>query len=384
MKFLSSLFLIAILNSLVPVAQAAAPEITPAQVVSAYADQVLRSYEQSLADARALQRRIGEFLASPSEARLAAARQAWLASRVSYGQTEVYRFYGGPIDFVDEKTGEEGPEVRVNAWPLNEAYLDYVKDSPQAGIIHDPKVALTLASLKASNMAKDEADVSTGYHAIEFLLWGQDFSAVGPGTRPASDYLPGEAVRDRRRQVLTLVTELLVQDLTWLQTQWQPAGEHYRQTFLKLPPAEALGKIVSGMATLAGFELMSERLAVALESGDQEDEQSCFSDNTHHDFIYDVLGIRNCYFGVAPGQPGVGALVAAKDVALHGKLVAAFDQLDRNLAQLPVPFDQVLASPKESPQRVVALQVVKDLGALTDLLRAVGPVLHIQVVVSGE
>ena len=100
--------------------------------------------------------------------------------------------------------------------------------------------------------------------------------------------------------------------------------------------------------------------------------------------VWQQLGIRNCYFGVAPGQPGVGALVAAKDVALHGKLVAAFDQLDRNLAQLPVPFDQVLASPKESPQRVVALQVVKDLGALTDLLRAVGPVLHIQVVVSGE
>ena len=72
------------------------------------------------------------FLADPNETTLAAAKEAWLAAQEPYGQTEAYRFYGGPIDDAD------GPEPLLNAWPLDEAYVDYVEGAPEAGIINSP------------------------------------------------------------------------------------------------------------------------------------------------------------------------------------------------------------------------------------------------------
>ena len=49
-----------------------------------------------------------------------------------YSPTEVFRFYGGPID------DDNGPEGLLNAWPLDEVFIDYVLGNPDAGIINDP------------------------------------------------------------------------------------------------------------------------------------------------------------------------------------------------------------------------------------------------------
>ena len=74
----------------------------------------------------------------------------------------------------------EGPEGRLNSWLLDEAYIDYVKGNAQAGLINNFEFPLTEEALLAKNQEDDEADVSTGYHAIEFLLWGQDFYSQSP------------------------------------------------------------------------------------------------------------------------------------------------------------------------------------------------------------
>ena len=47
---------------------------------------------------------------------------------------------------------------------------------------------ITAEALTAANEEGGETNISTGWHAIEFLLWGQDLSATGPGARPATDY----------------------------------------------------------------------------------------------------------------------------------------------------------------------------------------------------
>ena len=67
--------------------------------------------------ARTLQTAVDAFLADPTDATLAAARDAWKASRVPYQQTEGFRF-GNAI--VDDWEG------KVNAWPLDEGLIDYV------------------------------------------------------------------------------------------------------------------------------------------------------------------------------------------------------------------------------------------------------------------
>ena len=132
------------------------------------------SYQAAVAAAQSLDQAVDELLANPGDATLAAAREAWVKARQPYLQTEVFRFYDGPIEDV---------EGQINAWPMNEAAIDYVKDDPKAGLINSDK-DLTIDAIKAANQADDEANVTTGWHAIEFLLWGQDFSTDGPGARP--------------------------------------------------------------------------------------------------------------------------------------------------------------------------------------------------------
>ena len=354
--------------------------------IASYAELVYRNYRDAHADAVKLQSAIDAFLANPTDATLSNAKKAWLHSRDSYGQTEAFRFYEGPIDFANADTGEEGPEGLINAWPLNEAYIDYVKGNPKAGIVQMTSVQITTDLLVEKNAADDEANVTTGYHAIEFLLWGQDFSADGPGNRPATDFTPGTAVNDRRRTYLKTATDLLVQHLEGLVQAWAPDQDNYRTAFLKMDRQEALGKLLSGLATLSGFELASERISVALDSGEQEDEHSCFSDNTHADFIANAQGIYNVYFGQYGdyrGQ-GINSLVSQIAPDLNRKLEAQLKTTQRLVEQLDKPIDRTLATPKGSPQRQKMEAVVKSLQIQAELLRDLSKPLGVEVIIAAE
>lgn len=342
--------------------------------IEAYADLAFSSYRDAAAAAQALDQAVDELLNNPGDATLAAAREAWTKARQPYLLTEAFRFYDGPIENV---------EGRINAWPMNEAAIDYVKDDPKAGIINSDN-PLTMDLIVAANQANDEANVTTGWHAIEFLLWGQDFSAEGPGARPASDYTAGSAANDRRREYLQLAVKLLIDDLSRLAAVWDPAlTGGYAASLKALPPREAIGRMLNGIAILAGFEFMSQRLAVALDSGDQEDEHSCFSDTTHQDFVYDMQGIKNVWTGDGAGKEraGLDELVKSIDPAIAenvGKLLA---DAEGKVAALGNPWDRVLATPEGSPERKAGEDVVAALQALTKGLTEAGAKLGVLVLV---
>ena len=322
------------------------PTLTEAEqraVVEQYAVIVEASYGDALTKAQALQGSIDAFVAAPSEPGFTAARQAWLDAREPYGQTEVYRFYGGPID------DEDGPEGQINAWPLDENYIDYVEGDEAAGLINGDQT-LTVELLKSANEQDGEKNISTGYHAVEFLLWGQDMSADGPGARPYTDYVPdtGTASNQARRgEYLKLSASLLVSDLAEVHDQWEPGVEgNYRATFVAADPKASLTKMLTGMGSLSGAELAGERMEVALTKRDQEDEHSCFSDNTHRDIVTNALGIQNVYLGRygSSDGPGIDDLVERLDPALNAKLKAQLQASVDAANAIPQPFDQALLS----------------------------------------
>lgn len=322
-----------------PPAQGAATA-TVQQVVGHYADIVHVGYRDSYNRAVALQSALQVLTERPSAAALEAAKNAWKRARIPYGETEAFRFYGGPIDDAD------GPEGQLNAWPLDESYIDYVQGNPCAGIINDPKAPITQENLLALNEQGGEENVSLGYHAVEFLLWGQDLSADGPGARPVSDYVEAP----RRAQYLHAVAAQLVADLQSLVQAWAPGQNgNFRAAFLAQEPNEALRQILVGIGTLSRSELAGERMAVALASRDQEDEHSCFSDNTHVDIIRNAQGIQNVLEGryvrsngsVMAG-PGILAL-------LQGERKAELQLRMRNamtaVHAIEPPFDREIDSP---------------------------------------
>jgi putative iron-regulated protein len=372
-----------------------AGNVTPEEVVAHYADMVHANYTDALNKAKQLQIAIDVFLAAPSAATFESAKRAWLEARIPYGQTEAYRFYDGPID-----NAENGPEGQLNAWPLDEAYVDYVinpstppGDPPaflEGGIINDATVEISKEQLASLNEGGEgdifdvgetfdpEKAVSTGYHAIEFLLWGQDFTDGGPGSRPFQDYLTGaEATMpngDRRGQYLQVVTELLIDDLTFLVTAWAPnTPGNYRESFVNGAPDQALRSMLSGIGVLSKGELASERMDVALRSLDQEDEHSCFSDNTHIDILMNATGIQNVYlgrYGYLLG-PSVSDLVRQSDPQLDLEMRQAFEASLQAVLAIPAPFDQAIpVTDSEGWRKVEA--AVDALFAQSDLIIEVG------------
>ena len=358
------------------------------EVVKTYARLVYLNYVDAYQQAIQLNWAIDDFLANPNEASFDKAKSVWLESRKSYGTSEAFRFYEGPIDYFDTQTQTEGPEARINSWPLNEAYIDYVAGQEKSGLINDLTFQINTVSLDEKNQKSDEADVSTGYHSIEFLLWGQDLSLDSSGQRTISDYQPGSQINERRRSYLRIVTGQLVDDLSFLVDSWQPnQAENYVSQFLQLDPDLALEKILTGIATLSGFELAAERMAVPLDSGDQEDEHSCFSDNTHNDFIYNLQGIENVYFGRYADFQGVGLkeLIENANPDLNSEFLQILDQSKKEIDDIPAPIDrEVLSTPINSMGRKKMEVAIVSLQRQSELLKQIGQALSLKVSIQTE
>lgn len=354
-----------------PAASADTTELRQA-VVQTYADIAYAGYADALRTADALQDAIEAFVNDPTDATLADAKSAWLASRDVYGQTEVFRFYGGPID--EPKSGVEG---LVNAWPMDEAYIDAVDGNPEAGIVNavEEHPEITAGLLVDLNELGGEKNIATGYHAVEFLLWGQDLRTDGPGARPATDYVVGVGRNaERRRQVLVLEADLLTQHLRIVVDAWDPdemAG--YRSGFVRDVDG-SLAKVFTGLVELSGGELSGERMAVAHETQDQEDEHSCFSDNTHKDFIAGAQGIANIWRGRYGGVVGTGldALVAAVDPVAAADIAASVDAAVAAMGAIPPPFDQAILGADDAAGRMAVLAAMSSLEQLAAKLRSAG------------
>jgi putative iron-regulated protein len=344
-----------------------------AEVLDTYADIAAANYADSLTAAQALQAAVTALIDAPSAATLQAARTAWLAARVPYQQTEVFRF-GNPI--VDDWEG------RVNAWPLDEGLIDYV-DGAYGGptdenqlaalnVIANPVFTLSGQQIDATEITPAllqetlheadgiEANVATGYHAIEFLLWGQDLNGHGDGAgdRPWTDYGQGADCTngncDRRADYLAAATDLLVSDLDWMAAQWAEGGA--ARMALMADEQAGLAAILTGMGSLSYGETAGERMRLGLMLNDPEEEHSCFADNTHNDHFYNGVGIRNVYLGsytridgTTVAGPSLADLVAETDPALDAEMrarladaVLALGRI-KTAAEAGFAYDEMLA-----------------------------------------
>jgi len=358
--------------------------VSQAQVVADYASVVEASYADARAAAVELHEKLHTFTSEPSAATLGDARNAWLASRDPYGQTEAFRFYEGPID-----NASDGPEGLINAWPIDEAYIDYVVDAEgmvvSGGIVNlpDEYPDITTDVIAGLNEMGGEANISTGYHAIEFLLWGQDLSEDGPGDRPYTDYVTGDDNTaenpERRAQYLLQAADLLMENLGSVHAQWKDGEANYRADFLALEPAEALGRMLLGMGSLAKGELSGERMTVAYDLKDQENEHSCFSDNTKADLLGNAISVQNVLLGRYGDIDGAGIddLVEAKDAALANQLREEMQQAIDDIDAIPAPFDTAIMGDDDSEGRVAVLAAINSLRAFSDTLESAAQVLDI-------
>ena len=349
--------------------------VTAAQktaVLTTYADIALANYTQAHTDAITLQTKVKAFTDAPTATTLAAAKTAWLTARESYGTTEAFRLSNGPID------GEEGfgatfgaPEGQLNAWPLNESMIDYTtmsNDTVSSGNIIDGTGSFTSFSATDTTVTKlgenedgnidittinatmleeftsvdGDANVATGYHAVEFLLWGQDQDYNDPaadnithgadvaGQRPVTDYTT-DANKDRRIAYINAAADLIVSDLAKMKTAWTDGAGSYREAILgsgtnAISADVAIKQIFIGIGVFVKSELANERIAVAVQDPSEEDEHSCFSDNTHRDIVTNYQGFKNIlkgeYLGTSKGASFYSLASAANKLEIDTLLTA--------------------------------------------------------------
>lgn len=359
-----------------------AEKVDAAAVTKTYADIAEAIFTDSLSTAQALKASVHALVDHPSEATLAAAKAAWVSARAPYQQSEAYRF-GNAI--VDDWEG------KVNAWPLDEGLIDYVDgsygDSSDENTLYTVNVVanktLTVSGKKvdASNITpaflaetlheaeEVEANVATGYHAIEFLLWGQDLNGTGAGAgnRPYTDFDPKNCTGgncDRRIAYLQAAVDLLIADLTEMQANWQAGGE--ARTSVTSDPAKGIVAMLTGMGSLSYGELAGERMKLGLLLKDPEEEHDCFSDNTHNSHYFDQIGIRNVYTGHYKRPDGsivsgvsLADLVKAKDTGLNSELSAKLDATVQAMAVMKAraesieAYDQMIGENNEAGNAVV-------------------------------
>ncbi|MGE9295374.1 MAG: imelysin family protein [Puniceicoccales bacterium] len=293
-----------------------------------------------------------EFEKNPTEVQFENLKELWIEARKVYGKTEVFRFSDGPVDTLEL-------EPLINAWPIDEGLIDYTRDDPASGIVNNPEQYpdITPGMIAEMNEVGGEANVTTGWHAVEFLLWGQDFYEDGPGRREWTDYTEAENA-DRRMRYLVVSTELLRHHLSTLMEEWSPDNyDNASGAFFLKPPPKILSNIFRGMSTLAGKELASERMGVALRNRSQEDEHSCFSDTTHNDLVANIEGWGVIFYGEYVNDEGeafegVGIydLVLAVDPQQAEVLKDAYEKSVVAMKEVPAPFDQAILAEKDSEE----------------------------------
>ena len=383
-------------------------EVTEETVKQHYVSLAHAAYSDSLKTAQAMQLAVNRFISAPNETTLNAAKLAYKNARVPYQQSEIMRWDSdialqsatpnNSVVSVDEWEGQ------VNAWPLDEGFIDYTSDNKTSGIINNPTAypEITKALLIEQNGNGGEANVTTGVHAIEFLLWGQDLNGTQPGAgnRPASDYnvINCEVGNCKRRGTyLRVAAELLVEDLTNMVAQWSPAAAVTPGSlaYNYLNSDIALDYMLLSMRAMATDELASARMGSGLELLDVEEEHDCFSDLSHVAIYYNFQGVKNAFYGQYNDLkgPSFADLVKQKNPATFATLDAAFDSIETKMKaiydlgeqQAPIHFDQIIGEGTQSPvgeNFTLALNTSNELIALDSQFNTIQELLSLQALVT--
>ena len=376
--------------------------------LSTYANIASANYSDAVKDAKTLQTAISAFVKAPTDATLQAAKDAWLVSRESYGTTEIFRLSNGPIDAEDGWVAETygGVEGELNSWPLDENMIDYTVDANNertTGNIIDTVglftpggedvtavdvTTLTPAVLGELNTNGGDANVAAGYHAIEFMLWGQDQDynnmiedtisngAMTAGQRPLTDFTI-DKLAERRLAYLGSVAQKMVDDLSIVASAWEDKvnGDKglYRAALLEqltgdqasknIELSTALKQIFAGVGVFSKSELANERIAVAVLTPSEEDEHSCFSDNTHRDIALNYQGIKNVLLGEYKGKKVGPAFIDNLSTEEQAEIATLMADIETRIATIntlattTMHFDyQIRPENEESVQNIVTLK----------------------------
>mgnify|MGYP000238056823 CR=1 FL=1 len=139
------------------------------------------SLQATADEALALQQSIDNLLQENTQHALDQARDQWHISHNRYREAAIFLVIGesNPGLFGHLQT----LNFNLDAWPIMPGFLDSFDVYTQSGIVNDITVPLNAESVRQQHGFTDDSEVTLGFHAIEYLLWGEG------GQRPLADLL---------------------------------------------------------------------------------------------------------------------------------------------------------------------------------------------------
>jgi putative iron-regulated protein len=313
--------------------------------VSNYSNIAETASRSALSQGVALKEAVSAFVKNPKAETHLLAKVSWMRARLPFLQSEFSR--------VIAESGKVGSDIsnRLNGWPIDPGHIDYTCLMAGGNIISSKEKypAITSELLRSMNLKAGESDFTTGYHVIEFLLWGEDLDKESSGKRSFKDYDKNNSeLAKRRADYLLACCELLIQDLKDLVFEWDTESKNnLRSSLESMPSDQAITKIL-GMVSFLADDLAKSQIGSIISKGATFKEQSTFSDTTHFDFLHTVAGISNLAAGAYVGLDGklqilgLGLIGLAEQIpnSRADKIRSLINNAMKSAQAFKGPFDQ--------------------------------------------
>lgn len=376
-----------------PKPEAQAPEqieVNTEALLSAANLYVYTQMSEALSRAQELDSIITSLLHHPNPGALEEAQAAWIKAYSAYVKVS---FFSTVPRFEKPQFREQNDtyariEERIDSWPIEPGYIDYLPLYPLSGIVNDLTLKINEEDVSAQHGFSDMRFASLGFHPIEFLLFGEN------GKRSAKDFIPQEnsievvsadtAVKEdetddlnqteadidnkeihdhvhveidgpqnhnRRRDYLRLLSALVVKNLQKLTDRWEPAHGYYAKQWRQPQSSQQLASLTLVYQALVDSiqnTLLEKHFAVLLNQKQVDDLRSPFSNqdvNNMHDLLVGIESLFNMESGFISAIKEQDAESADKMTAIFKRLLRDMSKLPNDLSSLPLQKRQALITP---------------------------------------
>jgi putative iron-regulated protein len=282
------------------------PELSASakEIALEYVQQIDTDFKQAGIEIEKFQSSIATLTDQTNIENLSLSKQAWLNAHSAYELTTLHRYYATQLMGEQDSLVLMQLQYQINHWPIVPGYIDYVDGYPDSGIVHDINVNLNADSLREQHGSFDVSEVTLGFHAIEFLLWGYDADSVA---RPATDfdavleltpkeiesgYTLEQLSNNRRRLFLSVVVDTLVKDFLALQSLWLAEEPSISQRIESISGTELIVILADSMSAMLTQELLQRSLYPMLNGDFVESVQSPYSRSTQNAVSSQLSGLE--------------------------------------------------------------------------------------------
>ena len=282
------------------------PELSASakEIALEYVRQIDTDFKQAGIEIEKFQSSIATLTDQTNIENLNLSKQAWLNAHSAYELTTLHRYYVTQLMGEQDSLALMQLQYQINHWPIVPGYIDYVYGYPDSGIVHDINVNLNADSLREQHGSFDVSEVTLGFHAIEFLLWGYDADSVA---RPATDfdavleltpkeiesgYTLEQLSNNRRRLFLTVVADTLVKDFLAVQSLWLAEKPSISQRIESISGTELIVILADSMSAMLTQELLQRSLYPMLNGDFVESVQSPYSRSTQNAVSSQLSGLE--------------------------------------------------------------------------------------------